>query len=200
MESPEPFDIKTPEFPDWNEMRAGGAGARLYSLTGGPRLEVRVGSDEDDARRDSGIPWGRPRDYDEGGDDDRKATRVEHQEEARPNFSRVGDIGMASWPIPVSPEELDHLAGQVRVSAVETASASSREGRTGTRPGSLTPRPLSRADLSAKVLAKWSTRRRRAFPRSPLLVADGAAPVTPSGDPDATSSSSMIPCGPVGLE
>ena len=43
VEPPEPFDIKTPEFPDWNEMRAGGAGARLYSLTGGPRLEVRVG-------------------------------------------------------------------------------------------------------------------------------------------------------------
>ena len=84
---------------------------------------------------------------------------MEHQEEARPNFSRVGDIGMASWPIPVSPEELDHLAGQVRVSAVETASASSREGRTGTRPGSLTPRPLSRADLSAKVLAKRPERR-----------------------------------------
>ena len=86
---------------------------------------------------------------------DLKAVMAELHEEAGSNFSLVFDISKAHRRIPVLPEEWGRQACQVRGSAAATAQGRrSREGLTGTRPGSRAPRPLSRTDFSAKELSE----------------------------------------------
>ena len=86
---------------------------------------------------------------------DLKAVMAELHEEAGSNFSWVFDISKAHRRIPVLPEEWGRQACQVRGSAAATAQGRrSREGLTGTRPGSRAPRPLSRTDFSAKELSE----------------------------------------------